>query len=150
MYQFRIRQLRQQFNVAIEARVNERTRIARELHDTLLQSFQGLLLRFQAVSKLIAGRPEEAKQRVDFAIEQAAVAVTEGRDAVHELRSGGPKATDLSESIGNFGKELLDNPSVGSFPELRRVHQASPLVYVDRAEMQNWFGYVFLFTNQQI
>ena len=48
-YQLRVRQLAHQFNMTLEARVSERTRIARELHDTLLQSFQGLLLRFQSV-----------------------------------------------------------------------------------------------------
>jgi len=46
----------------LEERVYERTRIARELHDTLLQSFQGLLLHLQAVSNVFSTRPEEAKQ----------------------------------------------------------------------------------------
>ena len=59
---------RDQFNTTLEARVSERTRIARELHDTLLQSFQGLLLRFQSASKLLPERPDEAKQRLDSAI----------------------------------------------------------------------------------
>ena len=49
-YQLRVRQAQQQFDMTLEARVGERTRIARELHDTLLQSFHGLLLRFQAAS----------------------------------------------------------------------------------------------------
>jgi signal transduction histidine kinase len=47
-YRLRIRQVSRQFNRTLDARVSERTRIARELHDTLLQSFHGLLLRFQA------------------------------------------------------------------------------------------------------
>ena len=67
-YQLRVRQLATQFNRTFEARVSERTRIARELHDTLLQSFQGLLLRFQSVAKLLPDRPDEAKQRLDNAI----------------------------------------------------------------------------------
>lgn len=119
LYQLRLKQLERQFNVAIEARVNERTRIARELHDTLLQSFNGLLLRFQAVSNLLPGRPEEAKRRVDSAIEQAAIAITEGRDAVHELRSGGLGTIDLAESIGNFARELLGHPSNDSLPKFQ-------------------------------
>jgi hypothetical protein len=65
----------------VDARVGERTRIARELHDTLLQSFHGLLLRFQAASELLSTRPVEAKQTLDDAIDQAAQAITEGRDA---------------------------------------------------------------------
>ena len=64
--------------MTLDARVGERTRIARELHDTLLQSFHGLLLRFQTVSQLLPERPVEAKEKLDSAIEQAAEAITEG------------------------------------------------------------------------
>jgi signal transduction histidine kinase len=42
LYRLRLRQLRKQYNISLEARVSERTRIARDLHDTLLQSFQRL------------------------------------------------------------------------------------------------------------
>ena len=69
--------------------MSERTRIARELHDTLLQSFQGLLLRFQSVLKILPERPLEARQRLESALDQAAEAITEGRDAVQGLRSSG-------------------------------------------------------------
>src|SRR5712671_2432396 len=48
LYRFRVGQLAYQLNLRLEERVGERTRIARELHDTLLQSFHGLLFRFQA------------------------------------------------------------------------------------------------------
>jgi signal transduction histidine kinase/ligand-binding sensor domain-containing protein len=125
-YQLRLMQLHQQFHVAIEARVDERTRIARELHDTLLQSFNGLLLRFQAVSNLLPGRPQEAKQRIDSAIEQASNAITEGRDAVHELRSGGLMNLDLAQAIGNFATELLSQPTNETRPEFRVQVEGTP------------------------
>src|ERR1022692_4996445 len=51
-YEYRIRRLHHDFEMTLEARIGERTRIARDLHDTLLQSFHGLLLRFQTVSIL--------------------------------------------------------------------------------------------------
>src|SRR4029450_7635622 len=70
-YRLRVRQLAHQFNMTMEARVSERTRIARDLHDTLLQSFQGLLLRFELVSQLFTDRPTEAKQTLDSALERA-------------------------------------------------------------------------------
>jgi signal transduction histidine kinase len=81
-YQLRVRRLAHQFNMTLEARVSERTRIARELHDTLLQSFQGLLLRFQSVLKILPERPLEARQRLESALDQATGAIAEGRDAV--------------------------------------------------------------------
>lgn len=79
-FRLRMRQLRRELGVRFEERLAERTRIARELHDTLLQSFHGLLLRFQTVSNLLPERPAEAKQRLNSAIDQAAQAITEGRD----------------------------------------------------------------------
>jgi signal transduction histidine kinase len=58
VYQLRLQQLQRQFNMTLEARVGERTRIARELHDTLLQSLHGLMFRFQAARNMLPGRPE--------------------------------------------------------------------------------------------
>ena len=104
LYEFRTRQLAHQFDMRLEARVGERTRIARELHDTLLQSFNGVLLRFQTVSNLMA--PGDAKEKLDTAIDQAAQAITEGRDAVQGLRSSIVETNDLALSIRTIGEEL--------------------------------------------
>src|SRR6185295_446931 len=60
LYQFRLRQIAHAFSLRLDERVHERTRIARELHDTLLQSFQGLMLRFQSVRDLLPGQPAKA------------------------------------------------------------------------------------------
>jgi signal transduction histidine kinase len=100
------RQLHNQFEMTLEARVSERTRIARELHDTLLQSFHGLLLRFQTVSHLLPERPAEAKEKLDSAIDQAAEALTEGRDAVQGLRDPTIQGNDLTLAISTLGEEL--------------------------------------------
>ena len=106
MYQLRVLQLRREFNAALEARVGERTRVARELHDTLLQSFHGLLLRFQTVFQLLPERPMEAKEKLGGAIEQAAEAITEGRDAVQGLRDSTVQGNDLALAISTLGEEL--------------------------------------------
>jgi signal transduction histidine kinase/ligand-binding sensor domain-containing protein len=112
-YQLRIRRLATQFNMTLDARVSERTRIARELHDTLLQSFQGLLLRFQSASNLLPARPVEAKQRLDNALDHAAAAITEGRDAVQGLRSSVTETNELRGGIIAIGKELVtSSPNV--------------------------------------
>ena len=96
IYQIRVRQLRHDFALTLEARVRERTSIARELHDTLLQSFQGLMLRFEIVSQLLPDRPIEAKEKLDGAMKQAADAITEGRDAVQGLRASTVQTNDLA------------------------------------------------------
>ena len=110
-YQLRVRQLHHQFDLMLEARVGERTRIARELHDTLLQSFHGLLLRFQTALYLLPDRPAEAKEQLAGAIDHAAKAITEGRDAVQGLRASTIERNDLALAIRTLGDELATDAS---------------------------------------
>jgi signal transduction histidine kinase/ligand-binding sensor domain-containing protein len=105
LYRFRLAQIARQFSVRLEERVGERTRIARELHDTLLQSFQGSLFEFQAARNLLSRRPEEAGQGLDDAIRAAEAAITEGRDAIQGLRSGSVAHSDLSRLLTAAGQE---------------------------------------------
>jgi signal transduction histidine kinase/ligand-binding sensor domain-containing protein len=105
-YQLRVRQLQHQFDVTLEARVSERTRIARDLHDTLLQSAHGVLLRFQTVSQLLPDRPMEAKEKLDNAIDQTADFITEARDEVQGLRDSTTQSNDLAMAISTLGEEL--------------------------------------------
>jgi ligand-binding sensor domain-containing protein/signal transduction histidine kinase len=117
-YRFRLHQIRAQMNARLDERVLERTRVARDLHDTLLQSFQGLLLRFQTASELFPTRPAEAKQTLDSAIDQAAQAITEGRDAIQGLRSSTVETNDLALAINTLGEELAGgetNPNAAGF-----------------------------------
>ncbi len=116
LYQLRLRQVARQFNMRLEERVGERTRIARDLHDTLLQSFHGLLLRFQAATNLL---PEgESKAQFESAIDQAAHAITEGRDAIQGLRLSTIETNDLALAINTLGEELAageTNPNAAEF-----------------------------------
>ena len=115
-YGLRIRQVARQFNRTLDARVSERTRIARELHDTLLQSFHGLLLRFQTALYLLPERPAEAKEKLAGAIDHAAKAITEGRDAVQGLRASTVERNDLAVAIRTLGDELATHASAGQPP----------------------------------
>lgn len=111
-HRLHLRQLQRQLSIGFEARVSERLRIARELHDTLLQSFQGLLLRFQAVSNEVPDG--KTKQKLDGAIDLAQQAITEGRDAVQGLRSTTVVTNDLAESLRCLGQGLAGDESNGS------------------------------------
>ncbi len=86
---FRLRTLRlsRQLNSRFQERLAERTRIAQELHDTLLQSFQGLMLRFQTVDRMLPARPNEAKAMLDEALDRADDALAESREAIQNIRS---------------------------------------------------------------
>src|SRR5262249_45386365 len=97
LYRLRVQQVARQFNARLDARGDERTRIARELHDTLLQSFQGVLLKLYAVTYQIADRPE-AHQTLERVIDEAQQAIAEGRDAVQGLRASTVVRNDLAEA----------------------------------------------------
>jgi signal transduction histidine kinase/ligand-binding sensor domain-containing protein len=111
LYQLRLRQLARQFNMRLEERVNERTRIARELHDTLLQSFHGLMFQFQAARNMLPRRPDEAMDVLDGAIGATDQAISEGRSAIQQLRSEELGEGDLSQWLTATGQELARSQS---------------------------------------
>ncbi|MBV8552792.1 MAG: hypothetical protein JOY54_15970 [Acidobacteriaceae bacterium] len=107
-YQLRVRQLHRQFDMTLEARVAERMRIARELHDNLLQTVQGFMLRLQAV---IETMPAGAvKNELEEALEIGDRAIVEGRQTVQDLRSAST-TNDLAQAVGTLGEELASRDS---------------------------------------
>jgi len=106
VYRLRVRQMSRAMSARFEERLTERARIARDLHDTLLQSFQGLVLRFQAVMNLLPDRAADAKQQLERAIDSASDAIAEGRDAVQNLRASTVVTNDLAAAIAALGREL--------------------------------------------
>ena len=118
VYRLRIRRMAAQFNMRLEERLNERTRIARELHDTLLQSFQGVLLKFHGISYLLPDG-SEVKKSLDTTIEQARQAMVEGRDAVQGLRSSTVVTNDLARSLNILAEDFSDAHKGEVIPEWR-------------------------------
>src|SRR6185436_36782 len=96
-----------EFDMRLEGRVEERTRIARELHDTLLQSLQGLMFSFQAARNLLPERTEEAIRTLDGAIRNGDEAIAEGRDAIQNLRVESARRR-LEDLLTSTGQELRD------------------------------------------
>jgi len=108
LYRLRLHQLAREFNAHLEGRVDERLRVARELHDTLLQSFHGLLLQFQGARNLLRGRAEDVAQVLDIALDGAAQAITEARDTVQEMRSSTVIRNELAQAVEALGKALAE------------------------------------------
>ncbi|MGB6686481.1 MAG: two-component regulator propeller domain-containing protein [Terracidiphilus sp.] len=108
IYQLHLRRLKGQFKLALEARVDERTRIARELHDTLLQSLHGVMFQFQAARNMLPRSPDDAMKALDGALLETEQAIAESRDAIHDLRTEPVGPSDLAELLTAAGQELAE------------------------------------------
>jgi signal transduction histidine kinase len=89
--------------------VAERTRIARELHDTFSQGYTALAVQLEAATRRIASSPEKARQNLDQARMLVRDGLTDARRAVWALRpqplEGGDLASALTEMAGRLGAE---------------------------------------------
>jgi len=120
IYQLRVQQLERRLSIGLEARVNERTRIARELHDTLLQNFHGLMFQFQAARNLLPSRPQDAIQTLDAAINSTEQAIAESRRAIQGLRSEPATQSDLAKCLTMLAQDLT----------AKNVNSKSPVFHV--------------------
>jgi signal transduction histidine kinase len=106
-YRLRIEQVREQTSRLLAARLGERERIARELHDTLLQSMQGLIWKFQAAAKRIP-RGEPARELMEQSLQRADKLLGEGRDRVKDLRAAGGAQYELSQALAAEAEQFAE------------------------------------------
>ncbi|WP_156152794.1 MULTISPECIES: sensor histidine kinase [Pseudomonas] len=112
---------RRRLQLRLQARQSERERIARELHDTLLQGLQGLMLRFQAATDtLTADHP--ARPRLEHALDRADEVMHEGRERVQDLRQPGP-GIDLPAALERLGA-TLDEPGLAFAVQVKGQRRA--------------------------
>ncbi|MGC4048398.1 MAG: two-component regulator propeller domain-containing protein [Paludibaculum sp.] len=104
-YAQRLRVMEHRTRILIEERVGERTRVARELHDTLIQNITGLALQIGGLAKVVTA-PESAKERLASLKEQAEFCLREARQSVWDLRSADAEIGDLSAAIRESGGQL--------------------------------------------
>jgi signal transduction histidine kinase len=111
LYRLRVHQLTRQVQGRMTARLEERERIARELHDTLLQSTQGMILLFQGFAGRLT-RPDPMRDQMEGALDQADRLLNEARSRVADLRSKGTEG-DFSEAIARLGAEIFSDATTG-------------------------------------
>jgi signal transduction histidine kinase/ligand-binding sensor domain-containing protein len=94
-YLIRVRQLRSRFSIVLE----ERARLAREIHDTLAQGFIGISSQLEAVSAALTADSGRARSYLDLACKMARHSITEARRSVFELRAGELDGKDLAGAL---------------------------------------------------
>jgi signal transduction histidine kinase/ligand-binding sensor domain-containing protein len=105
-YQFRIRRLREKFRLVLA----ERSRIARELHDTLIQGFSGITMELQALAGRV--RSPEEKLSLHEIIGDAAECLRETRRSVAGLRALGGASPGLAVAIADAARQITQEQNI--------------------------------------
>ena len=119
-YQLRVRKLREHFVLILA----ERSRIARELHDTLIQGFSGITMQLHA----FAGRLRSPREQQVLAeiIGEASVCLRETRRSVAGLRAGAGSSSGLAEAIAESARHLTQERDLRLKLALDDIHQELP------------------------
>src|SRR5438477_8244536 len=121
LYRRRVSYLQRQANIRFEERLAERTRIAHELHDTLLQGFLSASLQLHVAVEHL---PKDAPERPQLLHIQELIGkvLAEGRDAVNDLRSNISGALDPAVEFSNIKRDL----DMGSEVDFRVIVEGRP------------------------
>lgn len=122
LYRLRLAQVAQGIRNRLEERLSERERIARELHDTLLQSVQGLVLRFQSVANRMPPA-ELARTQLEAALQRADDIIIDGRNRVRDLR---PAGRDRDRDLQDMVQELAGSAGFDPPIPIRIVVEGRP------------------------
>lgn len=102
LYRYRLHSMARRIHGRLEERIGERERIARELHDTFLQSVQGMVYNVQAAAMRIP-QQEPGRVMVEDALQLADDVLLEGRERIKTLRSAGTH-TSLEEELDMYAR----------------------------------------------
>ena len=119
-YHLRVKRLEGQFAAVL----GERTRIAREIHDTLAQGFAGISVQLELVARLLIKAPEAAKPHLDQARQLVRSSLDEARRSVWALRSQALENSDLPSALSAAVKQLLADTSIQSQVEVTGTYRA--------------------------
>jgi len=106
VYRLRIRDLRERYDLIVA----ERSRIARELHDTLIQGFSGITMELQAL--LARLRSSEERSKLEDIVQDCASALRETRRSVAGLRRAADSGSGLSGSLAQAAKHITETKDV--------------------------------------
>ncbi|SHH09638.1 sensor histidine kinase [Massilia sp. CF038] len=124
LYRLRVQRLTRRMDDLMHARLAERARIARGLHDTLLQSVQGLIMFFNQQSRRQRQDAEE-RRKIDQTLELADQLMHESRDYIADLRAVGTPQ-ELGAALQDYGQVMLQERLAVSI--VGRPHALTALV----------------------
>jgi len=112
LYRLRLRQVERHFNLRLDERLAERTRIAQELHDTLLQGFLSASMHVDIAADCLPP-DSKAKPTLTRALQMMRQVIDEGRNAVRGLRANGSQSFDLEPAFSQVWQEMDEHGQTG-------------------------------------
>jgi signal transduction histidine kinase len=112
LYQLRRWQVARQFNIRLDERIGERTRVARELHDTLLQTFLSASMQLQVAADYVT-EDSPAKPLLGRILEITGEGIDECRSTIEGLRSPDIRELDLEQAFSRIPHEFDPRKEVG-------------------------------------
>ena len=107
------------------ATINERNRIAREIHDTLAQGLAGIIVQLQAAEAWLAREPARAREAVDHATELARYSLQEARRSVWDLRPEGLERAGLAGAVRDELSRVSERTGVKTSTRIRGLRGIS-------------------------
>lgn len=112
--------------------VQERNRMARDIHDTLAQGFTGVIVQLEAAKDVIAsGQRDKADGHIDRAMELARSMLAEARRSVHALRPASLEVGGLRGAFESLLHRMTDGTGIQATFDLRGRARHLPLDWED-------------------
>jgi signal transduction histidine kinase len=108
VYRLRVSRIKARFSAVLE----ERNRMAREIHDTLAQGFVGIGLQLQAVDKALTDSPAAVRQHLGLAQSMVSHSLVEARRSIWDLRAQQLETKDLAASLGETAQRMTEGTGV--------------------------------------
>jgi ligand-binding sensor domain-containing protein/two-component sensor histidine kinase len=121
-YHLRLRQIQTRFRLVLE----ERSRLAREIHDTLAQGFVGISSQLDALAMKLNGDPEITRTNLDLARKMVRHSLTEARRSVMDLRMSDLEQQDLLAALEASAHRWVAGTSVNVQVDVSRVNRKIP------------------------
>jgi len=119
IYRWRVAEVEARFNAVLQ----ERNRIAREIHDTLAQGFVGVSMQLEIVSRLLSSSADAAREHLDQARTQVRESLAEARRSIWQLRSQSAETGDLASRLSKAANQVIGSAPVKLSLEVRGTYR---------------------------
>jgi signal transduction histidine kinase len=129
VYRFHMARVKERFQLVAQ----ERARLTREIHDSLLQGFVGVVFQLHAASRQFGSNPEGSKKKLDEALQRADHSIKEARQLLLDMRLPVLEDRTLPEALAEVGVEATKETRIDF--QIKTTGVVAPLPYAEQAAL---------------